>query len=366
MLTIVMTMRRRTVIVSLDSFKGTVAAPAASAAAATGWRVLRPDDEVVVLPMADGGEGTADVLGSVVPGSVRHPLVVTGPDGLPAATVWLALPDGTAVVEAATTCGYAMSGSSDPMNATSRGLGEVLAVAARHPRTTQVLVALGGSATTDGGRGALEALRHVPPPAGGVHCLTDVTAPLLGPLGAARQFAPQKGATPEQVERLEERLTQWADELGDDPAQPGAGAAGGLGYGLAAGWGAVLHDGAAYVAARVGLLDHLTRADVVITGEGRLDSQSLRGKVVGHVDRAARSRGVRTLVVCGQADPAVAATFDRTVELTALAGSVEAAMADPVRWLTEAGEVLGREMSFLGRIRSTPPTIVRPDTPSDL
>ena len=342
MLTIAMTMTRRTVVVCLDSFKGTITAPAASAAVATGWRGVRQEDEVVLLPMADGGEGTADVLGSVVPGSVRHPLVVTGPDGLPATTSWLGLPDGTAVVEVATTCGYAMSERSDPMNATSRGLGEALAVAARHPATTSIVVALGGSATTDGGRGALEALRSVRPPSGGVHCLTDVTAPLLGPLGAARQFSPQKGATPAQVERLEARLTSWAGELGGDPEQPGAGAAGGIGFGLAAGWGALLHDGAAYVGARIGLLDHLARADIVVTGEGRLHAQSLQGKVVGHVVDAAHSHGVRTLVVCGQADPGVAATFDRLVELTSVAGSVEAAMADPVRWLAEAGRILAK------------------------
>ena len=156
------------------------------------------------------------------------------------------------------------------------------------------------------------------------------------------QFAPQKGATPAQVDRLEERLTRWAGELGGDPEQPGPGAAGGIGYGLAAGWGAELHDGAAYVAARIGLPGHLACADVVVTGEGRLDTQSLQGKVVGHVVGTARSRGVRTLVACGQADSAVAATLDGVIELAAVAGSVEAAMADPVRWLTEAGRRLDR------------------------
>ena len=328
-------------MISLDSFKGTVAAPAASAAVAAGWGAVRPVDEVVVLPMADGGEGTADVLVSVAGGAVRHPLVVTGPDGLPATTAWFMLPDGTAIVETATTCGYAMTERSAPMRATSRGLGEALAVAAQHPLVTSIVVALGGSATTDGGRGALAALAHVPPPPGGVHCLADVTAPLLGDLGAARQFAPQKGATQGQVERLEARLTRWAGELGGDPEQPGAGAAGGIGYGLAAGWGAELHDGAAFVADRTGLLGHLASADIVVTGEGRLDAQSLRGKVVGHVCEAARSRGATTLVACGQADPAVAATFDRVVELAAVAGSVDAAMTDPLRWLTEAGRLLG-------------------------
>jgi glycerate kinase len=343
MLTILMTTRRRKVVVSLDSFKGTVAAPAGSAAVAAGWRASRPDDDVVVLPMADGGEGTADVLASVTPGSVRHPVVVTGPDGVPARTSWLALPDGTAVVETATTCGYAMTGRSDPVGATSRGLGEALLAAVRHPATWRIVVALGGSATTDGGRGALEALGTTSPPVGGAHCLTDVTAPLLGALGAARQFSPQKGATPAQVELLEERLRRWADELGGQPEQPGAGAAGGIGYGLAAGWGAHLHPGAAYVAGRIGLPDQLVGADVVVTGEGRLDAQSLRGKVVGHVVEVARRRGVRPLIACGQAEPTtLAALHDHVAELATMAGSVEAAMADPLRWLTEAGSSLAR------------------------
>ena len=337
-----MTTPRLTVLVSLDSFKGTVPAPAASRAVAEGWREVRPGDDVVVLPMADGGEGTGDVLESVTPGSVRHTLVVTGPDRRPAASSWLSLPDGTAVVETATTCGFAMSDRSDPVGATSAGLGEALAAAARHPGTTRIVVALGGSATTDGGRGALAALGTTPPPRGGVRCLTDVTAPLLGDLGAARQFAPQKGATAPQVEELEHRLAGWAEELGGDPDHPGAGAAGGIGFGLATGWGAELVDGASYVADRIGLTERLPAADVVITGEGRLDRQSLQGKVVGHVLHASSDDPGRTLVVCGQADPETARSLPagHVVDLTSLAGSVSAAMEDPRRWLVAAGRAL--------------------------
>jgi glycerate kinase len=236
-----------------------------------------------------------------------------------------------------------------------------------------LLLTLGGSATTDGGTGALAALgarfldadgAELPPggaalarlhrvdlteltapPSGGVQCLVDVTAPLLGPLGAAGQFGPQKGASPAQVVELDAALSRLADLLGGDPDAPGAGAAGGTAYGFAVCWGAEFVSGAAAVAAAAGLDDALAGAGLVITGEGQFDAQSLRGKVVGDLlDRAGRV-GVPVAVVAGRVDVAEALPVDRALSLTELAGSVGSAMGDPVRWLTEAGRRLARERS---------------------
>lgn len=358
MLTVAMTMSPIRVTVSLDSFKGTIDAVAASRAVAAGWREARPKDRVTVLPMADGGEGTAAAVRSVSPGAKLQALTVTGPDGQVAHTAWLLLPDGTAIVETATTCGYTMNRRSSAVEATSAGLGEALRAAVRHPDTRQILIALGGSATTDGGAGALWALGAkftdgrvdlsalVPPPPGGVRCLTDVTAPLLGDLGAARQFAPQKGADPAEVDLLEARLARWAELLGGNPYLPGAGAAGGIGYGLATAWGAELQDGAAHVADLIGLSDQLRRADVVITGEGRFDQQSMQGKVVGHVIGAALANHCRPLLICGSAAPdAVTRVGDtNVVELATLAGSSRNAMAEPEQWVAAAGRLLAKRL----------------------
>lgn len=237
---------------------------------------------------------------------------------------------------------------------------------------------LGGSASTDGGTGALAALgarffdaagQQLPPgggglialatvdlrglrapPGGGVTCLTDVTAPLLGPRGAAAVFGPQKGADGAQIARLEAGLAQLARVLGGDPAAPGAGAAGGTGYGLAAAWGATLTPGAAELGRLAGLGRALARADLVITGEGRFDETSLTGKTSGTVIAAAASAGVPVAVVAGQVSNGLAAPC-AVLTLAGLAGGTVAAMAGPRRWLRRAGERLASDIraeSFLG------------------
>lgn len=318
-----------TVVFAPDSFKGTVSAVDAARHLAGGWASVRPDDRLVLRPTADGGEGTIDALTAAHPGSLRHTRLVTGPDGRPVEADWLLLPDGTAVVEAAQTSGLPLMSRLDATGAGSLGLGELLSEVAGRVDVSRVLVALGGTACTDGGAGALIGLgarlvddRGVPVPAGGaglstldhvdltsivalpadgVSCLVDVTAPLLGPHGAARQFAPQKGADQPEVMLLDAALARWSDLLGGDPDAPGAGAAGGLGFGLASGWGARLEDGAAMIAEEIGLSAAIATADVVVTGEGRFDDQSLRGKVVGHLlDLAGRGTAC-TVVVAGSA-----------------------------------------------------------------
>jgi glycerate kinase len=360
------------VVIAPDSFKGTLGAAEAAGALAAGWRAERPDDEVLTLPLADGGEGTLEALGHDVPAGCWRSAPVSGPDGRPVDAAWLLLPDGTAVVEMARAAGLPQMAEADALGATTRGLGELLTLVVADPGVTRLMLTLGGSATTDGGTGALAALgarfldadgvdlppgggelvrldrvdlsRLVPPPAGGVQCLVDVTAPLLGPLGAAGQFGPQKGASPAQVATLDAGLARLADLLGGDREAPGAGAAGGTAYGFAVAWGAEFVSGAAAVATAAGLDQALTGAALVVTGEGQFDAQSLRGKVVGAlVDRAGHA-GVPVAVVAGRV-AAEGLPVQRAVSLTDLAGSVASAMGDPARWLTEAGRGLAREQS---------------------
>ena len=357
------------VLIAPDSFKGSASATAVANALAAGWLAVRPGDQVTRLPLADGGEGTLDVLAATVPGARWHRARVTGPGGAPVTSRWLELPGRTAVTELARSSGLPLLASPDPMGAQTTGLGEVLG-RALDAGADRIVVGLGGSAATDGGAGALAALgarfldaaglslppgggalaelaradlsQLRPPPAGGVTCLTDVTAPLLGERGAAAVFGPQKGADGAQVARLGTGLARLAALLGGDPAAPGAGAAGGTGYGLAAAWGAALTPGAAELSRLAGLDRALANADLVITGEGRFDATSLTGKICGTVIAAAGAAGVPVALAVGQisgAKPGIA----RMVSLAALAGGTAAAQASPRRWLRLAGQQLARD-----------------------
>lgn len=362
------------VVVAPDSFKGSISAADAAEAIARGWASSRPEDELILLPQADGGEGTLDALEAANPGGVRRSAgLVTGPDGRPVPGEWLELPDGTAAVELAQMSGLPLMGRLDPLGATSRGLGEVIAAAldalARRSGTTvhssdtaaphpdadaphpdadgrRLVVALGGSASTDAGLPALEAIGARVPPPGGVILLTDVDAPLLGPRGAAAVFGPQKGADPDDIARLEARLDEAARLLGFDPETPGAGAAGGVGYGLAAwasraGSGARIEAGSRYVAELTGLPAAVASAEVVLTGEGRFDEQSLTGKVVGNALGLCREAGAVPGVIAGLVahDPGC-----WSAALADLAGSADAALAEPARWLEAAGREAARAL----------------------
>jgi glycerate 2-kinase len=352
------------VIAAPDTFTGSIGAAGAAAALAAGWRSVRPRDEVVELPLADGGEGTVDVLAAAVPGSRRHYADVSGPGNGRVSACWLEIPGNEHVVELAAAAGLTLLRPLQPLAAHSYGVGELIGHAL-DAGARRVFIALGGSACTDGGSGALAALgarfldaagRDLPrgggaliglatvdrrglrlPPELGAACLTDVRAPLLGPAGAAAVFGPQKGAGPGEIELLEAGLARLAEILAGDPDAPGAGAAGGAGYGLAAGWGADLLRGAAEIAAIAGLPAALERADLVITGEGQYDATSLSGKVAGTVLSLAGETGVPAALVAGvlAARPAAPA-----VELAVLAGGRDQAMAEAGRWLTEAGREL--------------------------
>jgi glycerate kinase len=313
--------------------------------------------------MADGGDGTVAVLAQDWPGAEWVAVPTVDAVGTSRPGRYLRAGE-IAAVELAETCGIAGLSPLEPMGSHTIGLGIVLAAALRSG-VRGLVVALGGSASTDGGTGALSALgaqlvgaggllpaggrgltrlvrmgtdRLLPVPPGGVRVLVDVQAPLYGPSGAAHVFGPQKGATDAEVGELDRGLRRLAAVLGSDPDQPGCGAAGGTGYGLAH-WGAELVPGARTIAELVGLPAAVERADLVITGEGRFDAGSLTGKTCGYVLQAAAGSGVPALVVAGSVAAGMAGAVPGVglMSLSELAGSSRAAQDDPVRWLTQAG-----------------------------
>lgn len=282
-------------LVAPDSFKGTLAAETVAGAIARGLREAAV--ESVELPLADGGEGTARVLvralgGRWVDARVSDPL------GRPRQVSFALLADDrTAVVEVAAAAGLPLLAPAerDPLRASSRGVGELIAAAVR-AGARRVLVAAGGSATVDGGAGALAALEEH-----AVDCelvvLCDVRTPWER---AARTYGPQKGARPEHVPLLEERLDELAERAPRDPrGEPYTGAAGGLAGALWSWYGARLVAGAPYVLDSVGFDQQLRACWFVVTGEGKLDRQTLEGKVVAEVATRARQRGVACHAICG-------------------------------------------------------------------
>jgi glycerate kinase len=310
------------VVCAPDKFRGTLTAGDAAAALARGFR--DGGFIAVELPLADGGEGTLDVLFAARGGELQE-AVVTGPDGLPVAARFGLLADGVSVVEMAEASGLArVTGPNDPLTATTYGTGELIAAAAR-AGAREVIVGVGGSATVDGGRGALEALGWNLPNVPVVVACDVQTAYLDAPC----LFGPQKGADPDGVEELERRLDRFAVELLDRTGVdvrvlPGAGAAGGLAGGLAA-LGAELRPGFGVVAGAVGLASKLVSAKLVVTGEGRLDATSFAGKVVGGVLSAAEAADTSVAVVAGEVAEGLELEGLEVVELAALAGSADEA-----------------------------------------
>lgn len=334
------------VIVAPDSFKECL--PAAEVAQAIGdglrqaWQAagLSETLEIVPVPMADGGEGTVETVLAAAGGQLRK-VTVMGPLGRPVEAGFGLLADGsTAVLEMASAAGLHLveRDRRDPTKTTTHGVGELIR-AALDAGARRLLVGIGGSSTTDGGTGCAQALgwrffdkagREIREPmAGGllstvgridasgrdvrlanteILVACDVDNPLTGPEGSAAVYGPQKGATPEQVRQLDEGLGHLAtlirrDAGTDVERMPGAGAAGGLGAGLVAFCGAKLRRGIESVAEIVDLAGKMRGADLVITGEGRLDDQSLRGKVIWGVGSIAKRLGVPVVAVAGQVSP---------------------------------------------------------------
>jgi len=368
------------VVVAPDSFGGTLSATAAAEAIATGWRRAAPDDELRLLPLADGGTGFVEVL-HAARGGEWHELEVTGPFGDPVPARWLRIDD-TAYLESAAACGLHLVPRERRVPevasaVTSRGVGELVADA-RDAGVAVVVIGLGGSATTDGGAGMLAALGAVPvdghgaPLADGGSALAgcarldgtadigvqliaaaDVDNPLLGQHGAAAVFGPQKGADDAAVAELDAALARFADVLVatfgvDVRDEPGAGAAGGLGAALLA-CGARRVSGAGLVRELVGLDAELDKAQLAITGEGSFDWQSLRGKLITAVARGAADRGLPCVVLAGQVSvgrrEAAAVGVDSAYGVAEHAGSVEASMADPAGTLAALAEHVGSQWS---------------------
>ncbi|WP_189211966.1 glycerate kinase family protein [Actinokineospora fastidiosa] len=362
------------VVIAPDCFGGTLTAAEAASAIADGWRRGAPDHDLVLRPLADGGPGFVEVLHTALGGTLRTE-TVTGPLGEPVTATWLSHDD-IAYIESAEACGlHLVPKDRRPLvceTVTTRGVGELLAAARGHRRA---VIGLGGSATTDGGAGMLAALGAVavaedgtPLPPGGtalarcaridggvdglpeIIAATDVTNPLLGQHGAAATFGPQKGADPAAVERLEAGLARWADVLAAwrEPVadEDGAGAAGGLGAAILA-LGGARASGAGLVRSATGLDAAVAGAGLVITGEGSLDWQSLRGKLVTGVAEAAAERGVPCLALAGQASVgrtrAAAVGISEVHAVAEHAGSVAAAMADPAGTLADLAEHVARQ-----------------------
>jgi glycerate kinase len=325
------------VVAAPDKFKGTLTAPEAASAMATGWRRADPRADVREIPVADGGDGTLEVLVTAL-GGRRERVRVRGPLGDPVEAAFGLVPtaEGTvAVVEMARASGLGLIAPErrDPLRASTYGTGELILAAARHhPR--RILVCIGGSATSDAGAGMAQALgvrlrdgsgREIGPGGAELRRLAsvDVTAmdpdvrhtevivasdvdnPLIGPRGAAAVYGPQKGADPAQVRILDEALGHCAAvvdrDLGIDVREvEGAGAAGGLGGGMAAFVGARIRPGFEVIAEALALPEALEAAEVAITGEGRFDEQTSAGKAPAGVLRMARETGCTRVLIAGE------------------------------------------------------------------
>ncbi len=340
------------VVLAPDKFKGTLTAAQVADHLATGMSSVTPDVELVVVPVSDGGDGLLDA--ALASGFVRIPVQAAGPTGARVDTCYLRRGD-EAVVELAEVCGLSRlpGGVVAPATASSRGVGEVLA-AALDAGCRHVLLGVGGSASTDGGAGMLRALgarltdqegqeideggsalgRVSRLELSGMHpgltqaqltVACDVDNPLTGPAGAAAVYGPQKGAGPELTAELDQALTRWAEVVAEVTGHdlrdhPGAGAAGGVGFAGVAVLDARLRAGTEVVQDLTGLEDHLIGADLVVTGEGSLDAQTLHGKAPAGVAAAARRAGVPVVAVAGQclldAEAWRAAGFVATYALT--------------------------------------------------
>lgn len=323
-------------MVAPDKFRGTV--DAATVATAVAAAVEAAGHDAVTQPMADGGEGTLEVLGGP-----NRSTVVTGPLGDDVDAPWR-LVRSTAVIEMATASGLELVGGAegnDAVAASTYGTGELIG-AALDAGAKRIIVGVGGSATTDGGLGALRALPPPPRFAGvSITVACDVRTRFVD---AAEHFAPQKGATPAQVELLRRRLERlaqvYAEESGVDVTSvDGSGAAGGLAGGLLT-IGATLVEGFDLVADEVGLDDLVEGADLVITGEGHLDEESFDGKVVGGVVDLATHLGVPVLVIVGQREAGVTVPGESTGEVTVVdlvaSFGAEAALGDVAGCLERA------------------------------
>ncbi|MCK1797215.1 glycerate kinase [Streptomyces sp. XM4193] len=367
------------VLIAADKFKGSLTAVQVAEHVTAGLQGVRPDLVVEALPVADGGDGT--VAAAVAGGFEQREARVTGPLGSPVTASW-ALRGGTAIVEMAEASGLQLlpRGTFAPLTATTRGTGELL-LAALEAGARTIVLGVGGSATNDGGAGMLQALgvalldadgAPVGPGGGPLAGLAradlsgldprladveivlacDVDNPLTGPHGAAAVYGPQKGATDEDVATLDAALARFAQVLAEEvgprarecAAAPGAGAAGGIGYAALVGLEAAFRPG---IEVLMDVLDFdaaLARADLVITGEGSMDAQTLHGKAPAGVAAAARAANKRVVAVCGRLAIEEEAVRAAGIEAVYALSELE---PDPARSMAQAGPLLERAAAAL-------------------
>lgn len=378
------------IIIAPDSFKGSLRSPDVCAALCRGLRSALPEAELVALPLADGGEGTTQVL-TAATGGTLHEVTVHGPLMDPVAALYGVTGDRTcAVIEMAAASGIELLAPDrlDPLRATTFGVGELVRAMLDTNGVSTLLLGIGGSATVDGGAGMAQALgarffdaqgEPLPDGIGGgeleriaavdftsldprlrninVKVGCDVTNPLLGPRGAAAVFGPQKGAGPAAVARLERNLGHWRGLLqtagvADAADRPGDGAAGGLGFALRTIYQGELVSGAALVIEAAGLHRELRDADLLITGEGRTDDQTAGGKLCSVVAEAAAAAGVPAILasgaVCGDPD-ALRRRFAAAFSIARGPGSLAGAMRDTAANLELFGANLGALLRLGGR-----------------
>ena len=368
------------IVVAPDKFKGSLPAAEVAGAIAAGLRAEWPEAELVTVPVADGGDGTVDA--AVAAGLERVPVTVDGPTGEPVRASYARRGE-MAVIELADACGLArLPGSRPaPLTASSFGCGQVLA-AALAAGARQIILGVGGSASTDGGAGLLQALGarvldargeplarggaalrdvatldlaglHLAPRASSVILATDVVNPLTGPDGAAEVYGPQKGASPEQIVELASGLRRWAAVVaaatGTDRSQaPGAGAAGGVGFAALAVLGADARPGIGLVLDLVDFDAALDGAALVIIGEGSLDTQTLAGKAPVGVARAAARRGIPVVAVAGRStlteDQLATTGISRVYTLTDLEPDPARSSAQASTLLRRVGRALARDV----------------------
>jgi glycerate kinase len=353
------------IVIAPDSFKGSASSSEIAQWIENGIHSVIPDCETVKIAIGDGGEGSLDaVLGA---GFIALTCEVLGPVGNPV-TAQIAMKGETAFIEMAQASGLAQlrDGRKDAINASSFGTGQLI-LAALDKGAKRILLAIGGTATTDAGAGALQALgakltdtsgKEIAPGGGAlIDCIkidtsaldprlagisftlaSDVTNPLLGDLGAARVFSPQKGATPEQVEDLEQSLTHFASLVGGQYAsEPGAGAAGGFGFMAYAFLHAKAQSGIDLILDLVDFDSQITGANYIITGEGRFDSQSLHGKAPWGILQRAEKLSIPTILVCGDADSQHGSLFKEIYTLTSIEAEIEKCISNPAPLVTQIG-----------------------------
>ena len=364
------------ILIAPDKFKGSLDARQVAGNIAAGLREILPEAIIDTMPVADGGEGTAEVIRQACGGeAVKCGAHDALGREIEASYVWLG-DRTTAVMEMSAAAGMwrIAPEERDLLRADTFGVGEMIRDGSTRG-ATEILIGLGGSATNDGGLGMAQALgfrflanEHVVETPGALSNLAriekparrlpaiitaavDVRNPLLGPRGATRTFGPQKGGTPEQLEILENGLKRLADVVANDLGRdfrdtPGAGAAGGLGFGLMSFCGATIKSGFEVVAEFIGLKAAIAKADVVITGEGRLDEQSLEGKAPAGVARLAREAGKRVFAVAGSATeaPEVHAIFNGIVVLARPPITAEESIARAPELLQERARELAQMM----------------------